>query len=70
VPEDIQHALEVVVADQDLTFGVHVADPAVVVGNDFDYLSSAGRGVITLVFRIGITKGAYYALGLIGDLGF
>jgi hypothetical protein len=69
VPEDLQHALEVVVADQDLTFGVHVVDPAVTVGNELDYLSSAGRWVITLVFRIGVAKGGYYEIDLIGDLG-
>ncbi len=69
VAQDLQDSLEVVVADQDLTFGVHVADPAVAVGNDFDYLSSAGRLAAALVFRIRVAKGVDYELGLIGDLG-
>ena len=33
--QDLQHAPEVVIADKELTFGVHVADPAIG-GNDSD----------------------------------
>jgi hypothetical protein len=59
LPEDLQNAPEVLITDQELAFGVQVANP-VVGGNDSDLGPSVGS----------LSEGADHELNLVGDPGF
>jgi hypothetical protein len=59
--EDLQHALEILIADQDLVFGVHVVEPAIIGGDGYDLFWS--------VRRLGLAKVVFYEFDLVGDLG-
>src|SRR5262252_10579638 len=58
MPQDLQHLLQVLFANQDLAFGVHEVDPAVT-GNGNDGPS---------VRRFGAREGIDYEVSLVGDL--
>jgi hypothetical protein len=60
--QDLLHAREVLIADKELSFGVHIADAAVR-GNDLDLCP------VAVEFPV-FTKGFDYVINLIKDPGF
>ena len=66
VPENLQYAIEVLIADQDLTFDEHIVEPAIRGGDgyNFPFLRPVGT------FSAGrVLKGRLDVLDLIGNSG-